>query len=198
MGKYLDNTGLAYFWGKLKVLLNGKVDKVTGKGLSTEDFTTAEKTKLASIADNANAYTLPIASGILGGVKTTSAVQDVSDYTACPIDANGVVYFLNTTYQNASASVPGLMSSADYAKLAAFSEASAYATKSDVSSVYKYKGTVASYASLPANASGGDVYNTEDTGMNYAWSADDEEWDSLGGAVGIDAITNSEIDAIMV
>jgi len=29
--------------------LNGKVDKVTGKGLSTEDFTTAEKSKLANL-----------------------------------------------------------------------------------------------------------------------------------------------------
>ena len=31
----------------------GKVDKVTGKGLSTNDYTTAEKTKLAGIAENA-------------------------------------------------------------------------------------------------------------------------------------------------
>lgn len=33
--------------------LDKKVDKVTGKGLSTEDFTTAEKTKLAGIAEGA-------------------------------------------------------------------------------------------------------------------------------------------------
>ena len=34
--------------------LQNKVDKVTGKGLSTEDYTTAEKTKLAGIEDYAN------------------------------------------------------------------------------------------------------------------------------------------------
>lgn len=34
-------------------IISGKVDKVTGKGLSTEDYTTAEKTKLSRIADNA-------------------------------------------------------------------------------------------------------------------------------------------------
>lgn len=34
-------------------LLDDKVDKVTGKGLSTEDFTTAEKTKLSGIEDGA-------------------------------------------------------------------------------------------------------------------------------------------------
>ena len=33
--------------------LNNKVDKESGKGLSTEDFTTAEKDKLANIEDNA-------------------------------------------------------------------------------------------------------------------------------------------------
>ena len=34
--------------------LSGKVDKVTGKGLSTEDYTTAEQTKLAGIEAEAN------------------------------------------------------------------------------------------------------------------------------------------------
>lgn len=38
-------------------LANGKVDKVTGKQLSTEDYTTAEKTKLAGIATGATAET---------------------------------------------------------------------------------------------------------------------------------------------
>lgn len=36
-----------------------KVDKVTGKGLSTEDFTSAEKNKLLGIEDNANKYIHP-------------------------------------------------------------------------------------------------------------------------------------------
>lgn len=36
-----------------------KVDKEVGKGLSTEDFTTAERAKLASVETGANAYTHP-------------------------------------------------------------------------------------------------------------------------------------------
>ena len=40
-----------------------KVDKVSGKQLSTEDYTTAEKTKLSGIADNANNYTHPTTAG---------------------------------------------------------------------------------------------------------------------------------------
>ena len=40
-----------------------KVDKVKGKQLSTEDYTTAEKTKLGGIANNANNYTHPTTAG---------------------------------------------------------------------------------------------------------------------------------------
>ena len=43
--------------------LDGKVDKVSGKGLSTEDYTTAEKTKLDSVESNANNYIHPTTSG---------------------------------------------------------------------------------------------------------------------------------------
>ena len=55
---------------QIDALKDGKVDKVAGKGLSTEDYTTAEKTKLAGVEANANAYTLPNASSTtVGGVK---------------------------------------------------------------------------------------------------------------------------------
>ena len=57
-------------WKKIQELVSGKVDKVTGKGLSTNDYTTAEKTKLAGVEAGANAYTLPNASSTtVGGVK---------------------------------------------------------------------------------------------------------------------------------
>ncbi|MDU6361851.1 MAG: hypothetical protein E6590_18145, partial [Clostridiales bacterium] len=39
--------------------VSNKVDKVTGKGLSTEDYTTAEKSKLSGIEVNANRYVHP-------------------------------------------------------------------------------------------------------------------------------------------
>lgn len=51
--KYLDDNGLTYYHSKIKTLLAGKVDKETGKGLSTNDYTTAEKTKLSGIATGA-------------------------------------------------------------------------------------------------------------------------------------------------
>ena len=43
----------------LDTALNAKVDKEAGKGLSSSDYTSTEKTKLAGIADNANNYTHP-------------------------------------------------------------------------------------------------------------------------------------------
>ena len=67
MAKFLDENGLLYLWQKIV----GKfVAKETGKGLSTNDYTAAEKQKLAGIAENANNYSLPTASAeTLGGVK---------------------------------------------------------------------------------------------------------------------------------
>ena len=55
--KYLDLTGLSHFWmlayGKISTELTKKVDKVSGKDLSTNDFTTAEKNKLSGISASA-------------------------------------------------------------------------------------------------------------------------------------------------
>ena len=58
-----------------------------------------------------------------------------------------------------------------------------YATKQDLTIVYKYKGSVATYEDLPNDAENGDVYNVEADGKNYAWSEDEEAWDDLGGVV---------------
>ena len=56
--------------------LSGKVDKVTGKGLSTEDYSTAEKTKLAALNIPVR-ITLPAVSGV--AAKCAGAVEG-SDY----------------------------------------------------------------------------------------------------------------------
>lgn len=65
-----------------------------------------------------------------------------------------------------------------------------YATKSDISSVYKYKGSVETYANLPSSGqTTGDVYNVETAdsshgvkaGDNVAWNG--TAWDVLSGTV---------------
>lgn len=121
MSKFLDDNGLLYLWQKITTKLGLKVDKVDGKGLSANDYTSEEKTKLAGIAAGANAYTHPAytskASGLykvevdtLGHVSAAAAVAK-SDITALGIPAQ------DTTYAPATGSVNGLMSAADKTKL---------------------------------------------------------------------------------
>ena len=55
---YLDKTGLALLWEKIKNQLSGKVDKETGKGLSSNDYTSDEKTKLSGVASGAQVNVL--------------------------------------------------------------------------------------------------------------------------------------------
>lgn len=52
---YLNDSGLQHLWGKIKSIFVSKED---GKGLSTNDYTTAEKNKLAGIATGANKTTV--------------------------------------------------------------------------------------------------------------------------------------------
>lgn len=61
---------------RIKALELGKVDKVKGKELSSNDFTDAYKTKLDGIAAQANKYVLPTATAeIIGGVKVGTNIS---------------------------------------------------------------------------------------------------------------------------
>lgn len=72
-----------------------------------------------------------------------------------------------------------------------------YAKKSDISTIYRPKGSVQSYDNLPTEGNQvGDVWNVIDTDMNYAWTVDGT-WDPLGGSVDIPTISNETIDSIV-
>lgn len=65
--------------------VNNKVDKVVGKQLSTEDYTTEEKAKLEGIEENANNYTHPTTAGnkhIPSGGTTGQMLVNTEDGTA--------------------------------------------------------------------------------------------------------------------
>lgn len=108
--KLLDEKGLTTVWAAIKntflaksaassyaktadvnTALAKKVDAVSGKGLSTNDFTAAYKSKLDGIASGANNYTLPVASSsTLGGIKV-SENADGTNWPIC-VDSNGLAW----------------------------------------------------------------------------------------------------------
>lgn len=101
--------------------LSGKVDKVAGKGLSTNDYTTAEKTKLAGIAEGANKYVHPSYTAKTSGlykvtVDATGHVSAVAAVTKDDITALGIPG-QDTTYPEATTAKAGLISAADKSKL---------------------------------------------------------------------------------
>lgn len=60
-------------------LKSTKVDKVSGKELSSNDFTDSYKSKLDGISVQANKYVLPAATAsVLGGVKTGANITNTS------------------------------------------------------------------------------------------------------------------------
>ena len=103
----------------------------------------------------------------------------------------------------ADVSIPGLMSHTDKAKLDDLPTnatlSSTYAKKSDITGVYKYRGSVATEDKLPTSGqTTGDVYDIVAAssygaaGMNVAWNG--KAWDALGEKFQISAITNTWMD----
>lgn len=124
----VDGTALAVSGKAVNIDLSGKVDVEDGKGLSTNDYTTDEKTKLAGIATgaevNQNAFSnVAVGSTTIAADGKTDTLTLVagSNITLTPDATNDKITIAatNTTYSEATSSAAGLMSAADYAKLAA-------------------------------------------------------------------------------
>lgn len=108
--------------GKIKAWGEGKfVAQETGKGLSSNDYTSAEKTKLSGIAEGANKYVHPSYTAQKSGLYkvTVDASGHVSATTAvAKADIAGLgIPAQDTTYADATTSTHGLMSAADKTKL---------------------------------------------------------------------------------
>ena len=108
--------------GKIKAWGEGKfVAQETGKGLSSNDYTNADKTKLSGIAEGANKYVHPSYTAQKSGLYkvTVDASGHVSATTAvAKADITGLgIPAQDTTYADATTSTHGLMSAADKTKL---------------------------------------------------------------------------------
>lgn len=158
----------------MSTALEGKVDKVEGKVLSSNDYTTAEKEKLAGLSNYND-------TDIKASIATKAEADNV--YTKEEVNTELGKKADKTTVETLTTTVDGKADKAT--TISGYGITDAY-TKTEVdakvSSVYKYKGSVANEAALPTEDQViGDVYNLEDTGMNVAWTG--EGWDKLGSVV---------------
>lgn len=120
----IDLTRLGQFLGKLKLLLDEKVDKETGKGLSTNDYTSAEKTKLSGIEAQANKT---IVDSALSSSSTNpvqnSVIYDALEDAAAAADEIVIISDTQPTSDNnklwAKATADGSVQVATYAELQA-------------------------------------------------------------------------------
>lgn len=174
---FLDPNGVSHMWEKIK---NKFVAKVDGKGLSTNDYTNEDMTKLSGIDE--------------GATKTivTDALNSTSPVNALSAKQGKV---LNEKIDGVANDIPKT--------IASFSDAGNYALKTDLSTVYKWKGSVDTEADLPKSGmSIGDTYDIQSAsiygseGTNVAWTG--SEWDSLGTTFKVEIITNAELDEICV
>lgn len=162
--------------------LNNKVDKVSGKSLSTNDYTTAEKTKLSGIATGAEVNKIDT-------IKVNGTTQTISSKVV-------------------DITVP--------TKVSALTNDSGYQTSSDVNSLItsalaNITGISFSVVTeLPSTGEAGVIYLISNSGSNnniydeyiYVNSAfekigtTDTDLSGYLKATDIEAITNSEIDAL--
>lgn len=223
--EYVNKTGLTYYHNKIKDIFASKdVATTSANGL----MSSTDKTKLNGVASGAevnvqsdwnesssssDAYISNKPTKLSdftndgdGTAGSAFATEDYADAHGGKIDKIKVNSVEQTiTNKTVDISVPTATSdltndgdgTSNFATLADVSSA--------VSSVYKYKGSVADYAHLPSSGNtAGDVWDTQDTGANYAWTG--TAWDSLGTLIDtslfwakadLTAVTTAEIDTIV-
>ena len=159
---------------------DSKVDKVTGKQLSTEDYTTTEKTKLSGISAGAQV-------NVIETINVDGSALSVADKIV-------------------NISLSGKVDKVDGKQLSTNDFTDAYKNKLDaITSALQYRGSVSSLSALPNNPSVGDVYNvstaggTDENGQavkagdNVAYSG--TGWDVLSGTVDlsgkVDKVSNA-------
>ena len=89
---FLDNEGLRHLWGHIASKLSNKVDKVDGKGLSTNDYTNEDKEKLASAVTEASfneeLKKRPIAYAPVKGELNWEFSGNIDDYESIVLESD--------------------------------------------------------------------------------------------------------------
>lgn len=81
---FLDDTGLEHLWAHIVSRLGDKVDKVDGKGLSSEDYTTTEKQQLQNLNNlvGDTAVSTQISSGISNAIAKKTVQLTTSGWSS--------------------------------------------------------------------------------------------------------------------
>ena len=189
--EYLDKSGLTLLISKIKAALGGKVDVVSGKGLSTNDYTNAEKSKLSDIASGAQVNVIESVKVNGTKVEPSSKAVDISVPTKVSQLTN------DSGYQSAT-SVESIIT------------AKGYQTQSQVQSLINSAvGNITSIryekvTSLPATGSNGVIYllahshGTQDIYDEYIWLSETNTYEKIGNTdIDLSAyVKKSELTAI--
>lgn len=111
--KYVSPSGLSHYDEKIKEVISKKVEKVEGMGLSKENYTTEEKTKLNGIAAGANAYSHPTTSGNKH-IPSGGSSKQILKYSA---DGTAVWGDTLSTLENCAAAHNGIFRGKDLTKI---------------------------------------------------------------------------------
>lgn len=189
--EYLDKSGLTLLISKIKAALSGKVDVVSGKGLSTNDYTSAEKQKLSGIASGAQVNVIESVKVNGTKVEPSSKVVDISVPTK-------VSQLTNDSGFQTSTQVDSIVTG------------KGYQTQSQVQSLINSAvGNITSIryekvTSLPATGSNGVIYlvahshGTQDIYDEYIWLSETKTFEKIGNTdIDLSAyIKKSEVTAI--
>lgn len=199
MAKYLDNNGLLYLWSKIKAAF---VQKDGTKVLSTNDYTTTEKNKLAGLSN----YTLPTASAeTLGGVKVGTGLAINNGVLSASGGGTADAVDWSNVQNKPETYPPDTHTHSDYQTAAQVTAA----INSAVSGITGISFEVVS--SLPASGTSGRIYlvsNSGDDGNIYdEYIYYNSEWEKIGTTAvdlsgylqttDVIAITNAEIDTVV-
>lgn len=189
--EYLDKSGLTLLISKIKTALGGKVDAVSGKGLSTNDYTNAEKNKLSDIASGAQV-------NVIESVKVNGTALTPSNKSVDVTVPTKVSQLTNDSEFQTSTQVNSIVTG------------KGYQTQSQVQSLINSAvGNITSIryekvTSLPATGSNGVIYlvahshGTKDIYDEYIWLSETKTFEKIGNTdIDLSAyVKKSELTAI--
>lgn len=172
--------------------LNNKVDRDGSKVLSTNDYTDEDKDKLAGIEHGAEKNVQS------DWNQTDDTADDYIKHKPDNIVQDGSYNHTDNNYTDQDKlKLRDIEARAEVNKIDKVSDHSGrpltitdkgvklpdFALRSEITSVYRMKGSLSNLAAIQSvvDKEIGDVYNAEDSGMNYVWNG--SIWDALGSSV---------------